>query len=147
MQKEYLILTDAPTFKALQHSYFVSEQVTFEARYSNVEREIRDFLYNHWKDFQEIHLYKKATLVGLDYLFGLKVENNDFTDVRAAFGQTLVILNTNIPKTKLGDSEKNLVWMEKENWENKICTLELIVVKIKKPVKVVEGSLEDFLND
>lgn len=135
MKKNYLILTDALTYKGIQEQIDQADIGLF--RLSDLRR-IKSFLFDHWDEIREIHLYKEGTRVGLNRLIGgeLPLVNTEPNRVNALFGQFKIIVNVNCNKGV--DSSKL------EKWEDGSCTLDMTLVSVKKP-KVPYDDPDEFL--
>ena len=137
MKKKYLILTDALTYNGIQEQINQADVGIF--RLSDLRR-IRLFLFDHWDEIREIHLYKEGTRVGLDWLTGgsLQLANTEPNRVKALYGQFKIIVNVNCDK---GVDPSFL-----ENWENGSCTFEMTLIAVKKP-KVAYDDPDEFLSE
>lgn len=135
MKKSYLILTDALTYNGIQEQINQADVGIF--RLSDLRR-IKSFLFDHWDEVKEVHLYKEGTRVGLDWLTGgsLDLTNTDPNRVKALYGQVKVIITVNCDK---GVDPGFL-----ENWENGSCTFDMTLVAVNKP-KLVCDDPDEFL--
>jgi hypothetical protein len=135
MKKNYLILTDALTYNGIKEQINQADVGIF--RLSDLGR-IKSFLFDHWNEIQEVHLYKEGTKVGLDWLTGgnLKLANSEPNRVNALYGQVKVILTVNCNK---GVDPSYI-----ENWDNGSCTFNLTLVAVKKP-KLACDDPDEFL--
>lgn len=133
MKKKNLILTDALTYKGIQEQ--ISQADIGFYRVSDLQR-IKTFLFDHWDEIIEVHLYNEGTKVGLEWLTGKMLENTEPNRVKALYGQVKAIITVNCSK---GVDPGFL-----ENWENGSCTFDLTLVQVKKPGYVFE-DLEEFL--
>ena len=132
--KKNIILTDAPTFKGIQEQIGQADLGFY--RVLDLQR-IKTFLFDHWDEIAEFHLYNEGTKIGLEWLMGnINLENTEPNRVRALYGQVEAIITVNCSK---GIDPGFL-----ENWENGACTFELNLVQVKKPGYTYEDP-EDFL--
>lgn len=137
MKKNYLILTDAPTLNGIQKQIVQADVGIF--RLLDIRR-IKSFLFDHWSEIYEIHLYREGTRVGLRWLTGgdLQLTNTEPNRVKALYGQFEIILNVNCDE---GVNPSIL-----ENWEKGSCNLSMTLVAVKKP-KVTYDDPDEFLSE
>jgi len=129
-----IILTDAPTYNGVQKQINQADLGLY--RVLDVQR-IKAFLFEHWDEISEIHLYKRGTRVGFEWLTKKKPPQNSKPDwVQALYGQIKAVLKVECDK----EIRSELL----ENWEKGACTFSLTLIRVKKPEYVYE-DLEEFL--
>ena len=140
MKKRHLIFTDAPTYLGVSETIGrASLEFTREVDLPRIKK----FLEDHWKELDEIHLYKKGTVVGLKWLLKDseisldEIENTEPNRVKALYGQTKIIVNV-----KCRDKESDPSF--EENWENGSCKLTMVLVNVNKPTLEYD-DLDDFV--
>ena len=139
MKKNYLILTDALTYNGIQEQIGQADLKLFRVSglSQGSQNIIKQFLFDHWSEINEVHFYNEGTKVGFKWLTGESLENTEPNRVRAVYGQITAIITVNCSK---GIDPGFL-----ENWENGSCKLDLSLVQVGKPEYEFETP-DEFLS-